>query len=31
MAETLISVGFYMTIFITLPVVAVYCIWLARK
>ena len=31
MADTLIEIGIKLTIFITLPVVAVYCIWLAAR
>ena len=31
MADTLIEWGLRLTIFITLPVVAIYCIYLARR
>ena len=31
MADTLIEWGLLLTLFITLPVVGMYCIWLAAR
>ena len=31
MADTLIEIGIKLTIFVTLPVVGMYCIWLAAR